>query len=293
MPLDPQRATKPLRKAHKALGHPARSLTPEGVHALRTQCYRIKSILRAFALDEERDGAQLLRAIEPVRKRAGKVRDADVLTGLAASLSEGSGSESLIQVMEDLGVRHERFADKLEKTLYAERREARRRLKTFMKWMKGELTAPNSEAADSWRRYAVARAIDLSSELDEWPALHAENLHPFRLKVKELRYVLQLSSDSDHRVIDALGEVKDAIGEWHDWSELEAVVVKVLEDKGRSPLSKQIAAVVRSKLKHALTLATRLRRNYFDAAQARHNTRTMRRATIKAPVLEAAARMAA
>jgi CHAD domain-containing protein len=293
MPLDPQRAIKPLRKAHKALGHPARSLTPEGVHALRTQCYRIKSMLRAFALEDEREGAQLLRALEPVRKRAGKVRDADVLTGLAASLSNGSGSESLIEVMEHLGVRHARFASRLEKTLNSERREARRRLKAVMKWFKSELAAPNSDAADSWRRYAVARAIDLSSELDEWPALRADNLHPFRLKVKELRYVLQLSSDSDHRVIDSLGKVKDAIGEWHDWSELNSVVMKVLDNKGRSPLSKQITAVVRSKLKHALTLATRLRSDYFDAAQVRHNAGTMRRATIKAPVLEAAARMAA
>lgn len=293
MPLDPQRAIKPLRKAHQALGHPARSLTPEGVHALRTQCYRIKSILRAFALEEERDGARLLRAIEPVRKRAGKVRDADVLTGLAASLPDGSGNESLIQVMEALGARHERCAGKLEKTLDSERREARRRLKSCMKWMKAELAATHSDTADSWRRYAVARAIELSSELDEWPALRIDNLHPFRLKVKELRYVLQLSSDSDHRVIDALGEVKDAIGEWHDWSELKAVVMKVLDDKGQSPLSKQIAQVIRSKLRHALMLATRLRGDYFDAADVGHNARTMRRARIKAPVLEAAAKMAA
>ena len=293
MPLDPQRVIKPLRKVHKALGHPARLLTPEGVHDLRTQCYRIRSMMFAFALHEGRHGAQLLRAIEPVRKRAGKVRDTDVLTGLAASLRDGSTGESLIEVMESLGVRHARFAGKLEKTLHRERRKARRQLKTYMKWTKREIAAPRLEAADRWRRNAVAHSLALSSELGEWPTLREDNLHRFRLKVKELRYVLQLASEADRHFIDALGEVKDAIGEWHDWTELAAVAAKVLDDKGRSPLSKQIASVVQAKLENALSLATRLRRNFFDTGRARHGSQRGARAKIKTPVLTTAARMAA
>ena len=284
---------KPLRKVRKAMGHPARLLTPEGVHDLRTQCYRIRSMIFAFGLHDERGGAQLLRAIEPVRKRAGKVRDTDVLTSLAAGLRDGSTGESLIELMEDLGVRHARFAGKLEKTLRRERREARRHLKTCKKWIKSEIEAPQSEAADRWRRNAVAHSLELSSELGEWPTLRADNLHPFRLKVKELRYVLQLASEADRHFIDALGEVKDAIGEWHDWTELAAVAAKVLDDKGRIPLSKQVASVVQAKLENALSLATRLRRNFFNTRRARHGSQNGRRAMIKTPVLTTAARMAA
>lgn len=294
MSLDAQRVVKPLRKLHKALGRPSRNLTPEGVHRLRTRCYRLNSMLRAFALDEERNGAQLLRVVESIRKRGGKVRDADVLTGLAVSLSNGAANDSLVEVTEALGVRHARFASKLDQALHEERRQARRRLKSCMKEIEGELASSNSEAAETWRRKAVARTLDLSSELEEWPKLQADNLHPFRLKVKELREVLRLSSDdTDRRFIDTLGEVKDAIGEWHDWSELAAVAAKALGDKGRSPLSRQIASVVQKKLKHALALATRLRAEFFQTSQARHRAHTAGHATIKAPVLAAAAKLAA
>jgi CHAD domain-containing protein len=258
---------------------------------LRTQCYRIKSMMHAFALDEERDGVQLLRAVEPIRKRAGKVRDSDVLTGLAASLPNGAAGEALVEVREDLGIRHARFVARLEKELYRKRRQARRRSKLCMKQIKSELAASNSEAAETWRRNAVAHSLALATELGEWPMLREDNLHPFRLKVKELRYVLQLSSDSGRRVIDALGEAKDAIGEWHDWSELAAIAAKVLGDKGKSPLSKQIAAVVQVKLRYALTLATRLRREFFDTARPR--SKAARHVTIKTPVLSTAERIAA
>lgn len=78
MPLDHQRIAKPLRKVQKALGHLSRCLSPEKVHKLRTQCCRIESMLRAFSLDKSRDGARLLQAIDPIRKKAGKMRDTDV-----------------------------------------------------------------------------------------------------------------------------------------------------------------------------------------------------------------------
>jgi CHAD domain-containing protein len=48
--------------------------------------------------------------------------------------------------------------------------------------------------------------------------LRKSNLYQYRLKVKELRNLLQLAEDADQQAfIDRLGEVKDAIGEWHDW----------------------------------------------------------------------------
>ena len=51
--------------------------------------------------------------------------------------------------------------------------------------------------------------------------LNRNNLHPYRLKVKELRNVLQLSNRADDiEFVEKLGQVKDAIGDWHDWEEL-------------------------------------------------------------------------
>ena len=217
----------------------------------------------------------------------------DVLTSLAVSLPDGTGNESLIQLVEAFGARHKRFAGKLEETLYAQRKKARDEIKHCGERIKKELTAPKSSVAEAWRRGAMTRTLELSSELSRWPNLRADNLHPFRLKVKELRYVLQLSSDSDLEFVDALGEVKDAIGEWHDWSELEALSAKVLGDKGRSSLSKQIGSVVQKKLQHALTQAEHLRRRYFDVPESRQGGRTPRHVRINEPVLATAARIAA
>lgn len=44
--------------------------------------------------------------------------------------------------------------------------------------------------------------------------LNRTNLHPCRLKVKELRNLLRLSDDSKQQeFVNVLGELKDAIGE--------------------------------------------------------------------------------
>ena len=68
-----------------------------------------------------------------------------------------------------------------------------------------------------------ARMLELSAALKSWPDLNAHNLHAFRLLVKEIRYLLQIGKRSDPEFLAALGKAKDSIGEWHDWTELEAI----------------------------------------------------------------------
>src|SRR5262249_7589657 len=110
---------------------------------------------------------------------------------------------------------------------------------------------------------AAATALQLSSELRSWPALNRSNLHPFRLKVKELRYVLQLSGQDD-AFIETLGEVKDAIGEWHDWRELAGIADKVIDHAG-CVLRKQIHSTVESKFNGAMSRAESMRKKNLGA----------------------------
>jgi CHAD domain-containing protein len=66
--------------------------------------------------------------------------------------------------------------------------------------------------------------LKLSIELATPATLNRTNLHAYRLKIKERRYVLEMADDpGNQEFIDKLGEVKDAIGEWHDWEELIAI----------------------------------------------------------------------
>ncbi len=71
--------------------------------------------------------------------------------------------------------------------------------------------------------------MNVVRELGEWPPLDAENIHAFRLKVKELRYILQLDADADPGLVEALGDVQRRIGDWHDWHQLEEIAREVLD----------------------------------------------------------------
>jgi len=92
-----------------------------------------------------------------------------------------------------------------------------------------------------------------------------------------LRYVLQLAKDSDSQFIKDLGDAKDAIGEWHDWTELEAIAVKVLHHSGGCNVLREIHSTVQKKLDHALSVAVRLGRKYFRATgkRGRHASQSL------------------
>jgi CHAD domain-containing protein len=282
-----------LRKLHKELSHPARTLNPEDVHDLRTRCYRVESTLQAIGLAQDSRGSDLVGALEEIRKKAGKVRDADVMTNLAATLADEGQGDALVQLLENLGIRRDRFAAKLKKTINAERGTACSELKRIRKRIEKHLAVSDSNAAENWSRNAITRSVELSQEIAGWPKLTAGNLHPFRLKVKQFRSVLQLSTDPEREFLDALRETKDSAGEWHDWSELEARSVKVLGDQGRSKLPKQIRSITEDRLQHALNLATSLREKYFGLDESRQGSRKKSPVKIKEPVLRAAAKMAA
>ena len=88
---------------------------------------------------------------------------------------------------------------------------------------------------------AAATALRLSTGLGAPARLGKGNLHRYRLKVKELRYVLQLSDHADEEPFAAeLSEVKDAIGDWHDWEQLIAIASDVLDHGAECKLMAQL-----------------------------------------------------
>ena len=100
----------------------------------------------------------------------------------------------------------------------------------------------------------------LARELSNCPRLNKDSLHSFRLKVKELRSVLQLLAGSDKKFIAALGEAKDEIGTWHDWDVLAAMSERVLRRNPACGLQKQVQLISREKLKRAIAVANELRK---------------------------------
>lgn len=104
-------------------------------------------------------------------------------------------------------------------------------------------------------------AIQAGIDLGDPPRLSDNNLHPFRLKVKHLRNILKLADDPDNEFVDALGDVKDAIGEWRDW--LVGVAEKVLDHGPQCKLRGQLKKISEQRYATAVEDAQRLQRRYI------------------------------
>ena len=135
-------------------------------------------------------------------------------------------------------------------------------------------------------------ALQLGSRLASGPRLNHSDLHPFRLKVKELRNVLRLAETPEQNLVDALGSVKDVIGEWHDWQELVAIADKTLDHGSQCKLIQALKTTTQKKFDDALSEAEHLRKRYLALASKKRPTRT-RSASPPEPVLRAALKLAA
>jgi len=259
--LEPDHVEKPLRKLRQQLNAFPPNPRPEEVHSLRTHTRRLEATVAALVLDREKQPRRLLKLITPVRKAAGKVRDMDVLIGHVLSLS-GHGSEPLVRLVEHLAKMRVKAARKLRNVVRGQQAEARKRLKQSAKLIRKKLENISPSANED------AAPQILMTELSHWPDLHADNLHLFRIRIKELRYMLQLSPEADEALVDALGQVKDSIGDWHDWVELLKIAQKVLDPSQDREVLKRIRNIGNEKIQRALTAAKQLRERYFAGSDS-------------------------
>ena len=288
MPLDKNEVEKPFKKVRKLLKNFPKQPSPSDVHDIRTRTRGVEAVLSALLLDRKRSGKQLLKVLTPVRKRAGKVRDMDVLTGFASTLAVDSDGNCLVQLLEHLGQKRFNAARKLHKSVVRRQGSASQSLKRCSSAIRRRFA--DQDVLLDWPMDAAARALTLSAELGRWPRLTARNLHPFRLKVKELRNILKLSGDDDV-LMEKLGEVKDAIGGWHDWTELGGIADRVLDHGQNCELREQIRAETKRRFDKALTLANRIREQNFELPRAKRKRGKTQ--VLKEPVLKATAKLAA
>ena len=246
MQLDVDRLQKPVRKVRKFIKKVPRRPTPDEVHDLRTNMRRVQASVEALSLDSKRKGQRLLKDLARLRKRAGKVRDMDVLTGFASNVHPKGEQGCVVQLLEHLGARREKYTKKL----YTEVRQYGPALRKHLK-------------------RTAASALRLSTELETPSRLSRTNLHPYRLKVKKLRNVLQMAQRAnDDPFVESLGE-KDAIGEWHDWEELISIANDVLDHGPKCQLLRELKGNSWVKYKHALRLTENMRKKYLGISKRR------------------------
>ena len=271
MALDAKAVHKPFRKLGKLLKKFPDPPSPEDVHDVRTHTRRIEAMVGAFQLDCKKSGNNLVKSLRPIRKAAGGVRDMDVLTDFAASLDPKADGDCRLRLMEHLASRRDKAAATLSKKVSANEKQARTGLKQTGKLAEAGLDAANTHNANPKDKRkmreksaeSMASSLEIEQELRDWPKLTEKNIHPFRLKVKELRYVLQLGENSDSKLVNALREVKDQIGLWHDWNELSGIAAKVLDHGAGCPIASQIRSRTKQQLEKALRSANALREEYL------------------------------
>src|SRR5271157_1925804 len=265
MELELDNVQKPVRKLRKSLKSLPIDPPIEEVHNLRIGARRLDAIAAALMPGNKKLTRRLHKTIRSVLKAAGQVRDMDVLAGNTRILARRLGDEShnsVARLLEHLhGMRIE-SAHELLDAVAEQRNDARRSLKHFSRQIGKRLSEKNPRGTakgsgkelngNSAMRFA---AMSLITELNRWPAFNAENLHAFRIKIKELRYLLQLAEDTDTEFIDALGKVKDQIGDWHDWQQLGKIAEKLLNPQEDRATLKKIEEIGKKKLNKALSAA--------------------------------------
>ena len=268
--------------------------TSNAIHNLRTSTGGLETTFITVNLATKRKVKRLLRDLARVRKRAGKVRDMDVLTADTLAVRLDGEQDCLVQLVEYLGAERNKYAKKLRFEIEARRPQLRRNLNRVSKRLTSRLKqVENNPAKSDAVPTTMAKAIRLASDLKSPVHLNKTNLHPYRLKVKELRNVLQLSDHTgNEEFLEKLGEVKDAIGEWHDWAELVSIAGKLLDHGKSCKLIRDLTLTSQSKYEHALSVTSQMRRNYLQGVGTSRKTRYAHTRLLSTPVLEATSAIA-
>jgi CHAD domain-containing protein len=268
-----ERVRKALRELGKSLQSLSGDSSPKDVHKLRTASRRVEAIAGVLEAADGKKSRRLVKSIEPVRKAAGGVRDMDVLLADARKLARYSYGESLNHLVTHLESARQQNAGELQHVLHHRRKAVLEDLKEYSRFVaslaKHAQSSSRSDAEAGRAQEEInSSAMNVLRELGDWKPLDADNLHEFRLKVKQLRYTLQLDAQADASLVEALGDVQRRIGDWHDWHQLEEIARGVLVLEEDHALLDRIGETVKRRFDRALAAANALRGKYLNMPMA-------------------------
>jgi CHAD domain-containing protein len=252
MPLDQDRTRAVFEQLDRQLSKLAHQLRPDDVHRYRTCTRRLQALLEEVAPKLGRNERKLLKALNRLRRRAGRVRDLDVqiaaLRNLKIPQEPGRKALLLHTLAEMRSKREKKLHESMDsKTL----RGLRKRVKK---------AASNFHSSDAADPIALARTIFAQVARIQTP-LTEEVLHRYRLQGKRVRYVVELAGETPEAepMLQALKQMQDVLGDWHDWLTLSESAVKILHEAEGSALLTALRNVTRAKYRHAVLVVTNSR----------------------------------
>lgn len=234
-----------FQKMERALLKLSSEQQAESVHSFRTTSRRLQTLLEEVVPGESRNQKKLLKMLDRIRRRAGKVRDLDIQLAALRSLKvpqEPRRKTQLTHSLIELRAKHEKTLRKLlnKKTI----REIRVRLKRASKGLKPD---------DARDPLLVARKI-LAQVVRPAGPVTEELLHQYRSVVKRARYAAEFAPKSAEaeRFVAQLKQLQDAVGNWHDWLILTQAAAKRLGDVNQSSLVAVLHNVTGGKFRQAV-----------------------------------------
>jgi len=266
MPIDRQRNQKLFQRMSRLLKQVADKPQPETVHHLRTTARRIEALVQALAPEPGRNERKLLQRLGLVRRRAGKLRDMDVQMSLLRGLKierDAQQKERLLERFSDLrGQREKKLLDSLDKETVRQFRKRLQKTATNLSLF-AEPAPPGGSPGAALPFDPVAASLQMFSRVArEQGALREENLHAYRVETKQARYVAEMAG-ADRRgqkVVAELKRMQDAVGEWHDWLELNQRAKELLKPRPESALMSALENIQRAKFREAIAVCTDVRR---------------------------------
>ena len=245
MSIASERSQLVFQKMERALLKLSSGQDSESVHGFRTTSRRLQTLLEQLIPDRNRKQKKLLKLLDRIRKRAGKLRDLDVQLAALRSLKapqEPRRKTRLMHSLIELRVKHERALGKL---LTKEKiREIRMRLKRASKKVKPEAAHDPLTVA----RAMLAKVVRPAGPVTE------DVLHQYRIAVKRARYAAEFApkSAAAERFMAQLKHLQDAVGNWHDWLTLTKTATKRIGDINESSLVAALHNVTGGKFRLAV-----------------------------------------
>jgi CHAD domain-containing protein len=279
MPVDLNSMKKSARRIARFLEKNPKAPSADAIHKLRASARSVATMLAALELDSGRL-KRIRSELSAIRKLAGKVRDVDVWTANALTVEPSGERDCLVSLVEELGARRGKSAKKLRRLVRATGPRLRRDVKRGMRRAEKLLARSKIHPAqDNAAAGAAAQALRISAKLNRPGRLGKNNLHAYRLDLKELRDVLLLAGRAGSSgLLEPVGKVKDAIGDWHDWVELFAIADPLLDHGASCKLRKRLRTKCDATYRRALSLARRFARREITIRTGRPSRARRRRA---------------
>ncbi len=246
MPLDQKLSQRCFDKLKRQLSKLREDSAAESVHRFRSSTRRVEVLLGELQGESTGNDKKLLKLLTNLRKKAGKVRDLDVQTGLLRNLKSPQAPGHKAQLQRAMAAERARREKKLQKALGKKTiEEIRKRLRRAER---------DFEIPENVEPLAIAKRLVNQVPAEE--TITETVLHQYRIAGKRARYVAELATNSSEAqaLVRQLKAMQDGIGDWHDWLQLTEHAEKLFGGMQDSSLVAQLKNVTRAKYREAVRM---------------------------------------